>query len=179
MATKNFSSIGGFGVGSTEVLNPNLELKNISAIHMVADDFTDATNDLFISKRTTDPANNLLRLSFDGSTNTSTNTPPLGHNSVAFVKAKVFGQEVNNNIYVLASAFDAVIPVDTNGVPTLQANFENVIHEHLPGVETWTVTPVAFQIGSNAFFSFDVEAVSTTSTVKWIGIIDITKVSTD
>ena len=34
MATKNFSSIGGFGVGSTEVLNPNLELKNISAIHM-------------------------------------------------------------------------------------------------------------------------------------------------
>ena len=40
MATKNFSSIGGFGVGSTEVLNPQLELKNISAIHMVADDFT-------------------------------------------------------------------------------------------------------------------------------------------
>ena len=102
MATKNFSSIGGFGVGSTEVLNPNLELKNISAIHMVADDFTDASNDIFITKRTTDPANNLLRLSFDGSTNTSTNTPPLGHNSVAFVKAKVFGQEVTNNIYVLA-----------------------------------------------------------------------------
>ena len=75
--------------------------------------------------------------------------------------------------------FDAVITVDTNGVPTLQAQYENVIHEHLPGVETWTVTPVAFQIGSNAFFSFDVEAVSTVSTVKWIGIIDITKVSTD
>ena len=31
MATKNFSSIGGFGVGSTEVLNPQLELKNIYA----------------------------------------------------------------------------------------------------------------------------------------------------
>ena len=146
---------------------------------MVADDFTDASNDIFISKRTTDPANNLLRLSFDGSTNTSSNTPPLGHNSVAFVKAKVFGQEVNNNIYVMASQFDAVITVDTNGVPTLQAQFENVIHEHLPGVETWTITPVAFQIGGGAYFSFDVEAVSTTSTVKWIGIIDITRVSTD
>ena len=121
----------------------------------------------------------MLRLSFDGSTNTSTNTPPLGHNSVAFVKAKVFGQEVNNNIYVMASQFDAVITVDTSGVPTLQAQFENVIHEHLPGVETWTITPVAFQIGGGAYFSFDVEAVSTTSTVKWIGIIDITRVSTD
>jgi hypothetical protein len=99
--------------------------------------------------------------------------------TASFVKAKVFGQEITNNIYVFASQFDAVITVDTNGVPTLQAQFENVIHEHLPGVETWTVTPVAFQIGSNAFFSFDVEAVSTTSTVKWIGIIDITRVSTD
>ena len=29
---------------------------------MVADDFTDASNDIFITKRTTDPANNLLRL---------------------------------------------------------------------------------------------------------------------
>ena len=85
MATKNFSSIGGFGVGSTEVLNPQLELKNISAIHMVADDFTDASNDIFISKRTTNPANNLLRLSFDGSTNTALNTPPLGHNSVCLL----------------------------------------------------------------------------------------------
>ena len=98
---------------------------------------------------------------------------------MAFVKAKVFGQEVNNNIYVMASQFDAVITVDTSGVPTLQAQFENVIHEHLPGVETWTITPVAFQIGGGAYFSFDVEAVSTTSTVKWIGIIDITRVSTD
>ena len=100
MATKNFSSIGGFAVGSTEVLNTHYELKNISAIHMVADDFTDASNDLYIAKRTTTPADNLLRLSFDGSTNIATNSPALGHNSVAFVKAKVFGQETSNNIYL-------------------------------------------------------------------------------
>ncbi len=178
MATKNFSSIGGFAVGSTEVLNTHYELKNISAIHMVADDFTDASNDLYIAKRTTTPADNLLRLSFDGSTNIATNSPALGHNSVAFVKAKVFGQETSNNIYCLASMFDCVVTVDTNGVPTLQGQYEQVIHEHLPGIESWSISPVAFQIGSNAYLSFDVESVSTSSTVKWIGIIDITKVTT-
>ena len=145
---------------------------------MVADDFTDASNDLYIAKRTTTPADNLLRLSFDGSTNIATNSPALGHNSVAFVKAKVFGQETSNNIYCLASMFDCVVTVDTNGVPTLQGQYEQVIHEHLPGIESWSISPVAFQIGSNAYFSFDVESVSTTSTVKWIGIIDITKVTT-
>ena len=68
--------------------------------------------------------------------------------------------------------------VDTNGVPTLQAQYENVIHEHLPGTETWSVTPVAFQIGGNAYFSFDVATVTTVSTVKWVGIIEVTKVAT-
>ncbi len=145
---------------------------------MAADDFTDATNDLYITKRTTTPTDNLLRLSFDGSTNIASNSPALGHNSVAFIKGKIFGQEITNNTYIMASIYDAVVTVDTNGVPTLQAQFEKVIHEHLPGIETWTISPVAFQIGSNAYFSFDVESVSSSSTVKWIGIIDITKVTT-
>ena len=53
-----------------------------------------------------------------------------------------------------------------------------MIHEHLPGTETWSVTPVAFQIGGGAYFSFDVSTVTTVSTVKWVGIIEVTKVAT-
>ena len=58
MPTKNFSSIGGFAVGSTEVVNTEFELKNISAIHMVSDNFADATHDKYLVKRVTDTANN-------------------------------------------------------------------------------------------------------------------------
>ena len=89
MAVKNFSSIGGFAVGKKEVLNPSFELKNIASIHMTSDDFTDASSDLWITKRTTTPTDTQLRLSLDGSTNIATNSPDLGHNSVAFIKGKV------------------------------------------------------------------------------------------
>lgn len=177
MAIKNFSSVGGFAVGSTEVLNTEFELKNISAIHMVSDNFSDATNDLYIAKRTTDPANTVLRLSLDGSTNIATNTPSLGHNSVAFIKAKIFGQEANDNTYILAGIDESVVTVDASGVPTLQGSYKTVIHEHLPGIETWDYTPVAFQIGASAFFSYDVETVTNTSTVKWLAMIEITNVT--
>lgn len=178
MTIKNFSSVGGFAVGSTEVVNTQFELKNISAIHMVSDNFSDATNDLYIAKRTTDSANTVLRLSLDGSTNIATNTPALGHNSVAFIKAKIFGQEQSDNTYILAGMDESVVTVDASGVPTLQATYKTIIHEHLPGTETWGFTPVAFQIGAAAYFSYDVETVTNTSTVKWLAMIEITNVTT-
>ena len=68
MPVKNFSSIGGFSVGQTEIINTAFELKNVSAIHMVSDNFADATHDKYIMKRVTDAANNTLQLTLDGTT---------------------------------------------------------------------------------------------------------------
>ena len=48
MPTKNFSSVGGYAVGSKEVLNTSYELKNISSMHMTSDTFTDANHDIYI-----------------------------------------------------------------------------------------------------------------------------------
>ena len=92
MPTKNFSSIGGFAVGSTEVVNTQFELKNISAIHMVSDNFADASHDKYLVKRVTDSANNTLQLTLDGTTALATNTPALAADRVCFIKARVFGQ---------------------------------------------------------------------------------------
>ena len=94
MPTKNFSSIGGFAVGSTEVINTSFELNNISAIHMASDNFTDANHDKYLVKRVTDSANNTLQLTLDGTTALATNSPALAADRVAFIKARVFGQEV-------------------------------------------------------------------------------------
>ena len=46
MSIKNFSSIGGYAVDATEVLNTSRALKNISAMHMVSDHFVDANKDI-------------------------------------------------------------------------------------------------------------------------------------
>ena len=177
MPTKNFSSVGGYSVGAKEVLNTSLELKNISAIHMTSDNFTDASHDKYIVKRVTDSANNTLQLTLDGATAITGNSAALAANTVAFVKARVFGQDTANNIYVYASVYDLIVSTTAGGVPTVAAVYENIIRNNPPGQELWSVTPDAFQIGNAPYFTFEVKSVTTSSTVKWVGILDITLVS--
>jgi len=177
MATRNFSSIGGFAVGSTEVLDTAYALKNISATHMVSDKFTDANKFVYITKRVTNAGSNTLRLSLDGNTNLASNTPALANNSVSFINARIFGQETTTNTYVYATTLDLIVTTNGSGVSTIASKYENVIRQNTPGQEIWSVTPVAFQISGNPYFSFDVTSVTSTSTVKWIGILEILRVS--
>ena len=177
MPVKNFSSIGGYSVASTEVLNTSRALKNISAMHMVSDHFTDANKDIFILKRQTDAANNTMQLSLDGNTPLATNTPPLANDSVAFASGTVFGQETTNNAYVYAAKFDLVITTSSSGTPTVSAERKIIVRNNPPGQETWNVVPAAITIGGVPFFTFQVSSVTTSSTVKWIGNLDITVVS--
>ena len=177
MPVKNFSSIGGYSVASTEVLNTSRALKNISAMHMVSDHFTDANKDIFILKRQTDAANNTMQLSLDGTTPLSTNTPPLVADSVAFASGTIFGQETSNNTYVYAAKFDLVITTTSGGLPTVASQRKIIVRNNPPGQETWNVVPAAIQIGGLPFFTFQVSSVTTSSTVKWVGNLELTVVT--
>ena len=177
MPVKNFSSIGGYSVASTEVLNTSRALKNISQMHMVSDHFTDANKDIFILKRQTDASNNTMQLSLDGTTPLITNTPPLAADSVAFASGTVFGQETSNNTYVYAVKFDLVITTSTSGTPTVASERKIIVRNNPPGQETWNVVPAAITIGAAPFFTFQVSSVTTTSTVKWIGNLELTVVT--
>ena len=176
MPVKNFSSIGGYAVDATEVLNTSRALKNISAMHMVSDHFTDANKDIFILKRQTDAANNTMQLSLDGTTPLNTNTPPLAADSVSFASGTIFGQETSNNTYVYAVKFDLVI---TTTVEDCHVASERkiIVRNNPPGQETWNVVPAAIQIGGLPFFTFQVSSVTTTSTVKWVGNLELTVVT--
>ena len=177
MPVKNFSSIGGYSVAATEVLNTSRALKNISAMHMVSDHFTDANKDIFILKRQTDAANNTMGMSLDGTTPLSTNTPPLQNDSVSFASAPIFGQEATNNTYVYAAKFDLVITTTSGGLPTVASERKIIVRNNPPGQETWNVVPSAIQIGGLPFFTFQVSSVTTSSTVKWIGNLELTVVT--
>ena len=177
MPVKNFSSIGGYSVAATEVLNTSRALKNISAMHMVSDHFTDANKDIFILKRQTDAANNTMQLSLDGTTPLATNTPDLTNDSVAFASATVFGQETTNNTYVYAAKFDLVITTSSTGTPTVASERKIIVRNNPPGQETWNVVPFATTIGGAPFFTFQVSSVTTTSTVKWVGNLELTVVT--
>ena len=177
MPVKNFSSVGGYSVAATEVMNTDRALKNISAMHMVSNHFTDANKDIFILKRQTDAANNTMDLSLDGTTPLATNTPPLVNDSVAFASGTIFGQETSNNTYVYAAKFDIVITTSSTGTPTVASERKIIVRNNPPGQETWNVVPSAITIGGAPFFTFQVSSVTTTSTVKWIVNLELTVVS--
>ena len=177
MPVKNFSSTGGYAVDATEVMNTDRALKNISAMHMVSNHFTDANKDIFILKRQTDAANNTMDLSLDGTTPLATNTPPLANDSVAFASGTIFGQETTNNIYVYAVKFDIVITTSSTGTPTVASERKIIVRNNPPGQETWNVVPSAITIGGAPFFTFQVSSVTTSSTVKWVGNLELTVVT--
>ena len=177
MPVKNFSSIGGYSVAATEVLNTSRALKNISAMHMVSDHFTDANKDIFILKRQTDAANNTMDMSLDGTTPLTTNTPPLANDSVAFASGTIFGQEASNNTYVYAVKFDLVITTSSSGTPSVASERKIIVRNNPPGQETWNVVPSAITIGGAPYFTFQASSVTTSSTVKWIGNLELTVVT--
>ena len=177
MPVKNFSSIGGYSVAATEVLNTSRALKNISAMHMVSDHFTDANKDIFILKRQTDASNNTMDMSLDGTTPLATNTPPLANDSVAFASGTIFGQETSNNTYVYAVKFDLVITTSSTGTPTVASERKIIVRNNPPGQETWNVVPSAITIGGAPYFTFQASSVTTSSTVKWIGNLELTVVT--
>ena len=177
MPVKNFSSIGGYAVDATQVMDTERALKNISAMHMVSNHFVDANKDIFILKRQTDAANNTMQLSLDGTTPLTTNTPPLANDSVAFASGTIFGQETSNNTYVYAAKFDLVITTTSGGLPTVASQRKIIVRNNPPGQETWNVVPTAIQIGGLPFFTFQVSSVTTSSTVKWVGNLELTVVT--
>ena len=177
MPVKNFSSIGGYAVDATQVMDTERALKNISAMHMVSNHFVDANKDIFILKRQTDAANNTMQLSLDGTTPLITNTPPLTNDSVAFASGTIFGQETSNNTYVYAVKFDLVITTTVGGLPSVASERKIIVRNNPPGQETWNVVPAAIQIGGLPFFTFQVSSVTTTSTVKWVGNLELTVVT--
>ena len=177
MPVKNFSSIGGYSVAATEVLDTSRALKNISQMHMVSDHFTDANKDIFILKRQTDAANNTMDMSLDGTTPLVTNTPPLANDSVAFASGTIFGQEASNNTYVYAVKFDLVITTSSSGTPTVASERKIIVRNNPPGQETWNVVPSAITIGGAPYFTFQASSVTTSSTVKWVGNLELTVVT--
>ena len=177
MPVKNFSSIGGYAVDATEVLDTSRALKNISAMHMVSNHFVDANKDIFILKRQTDAANNTQQLSLDGSTPIASNTPPLASDSVSFASATVFGQEASNNTYVYAAKFDLVITTTAGGLPTVASDRKIIVRNNPPGQETWNVVPAAITISAAPYLTFQVSSVTSSSTVKWIGNLELTVVT--
>ena len=97
--------------------------------------------------------------------------------SFAFASGTIFGQETSNNTYVYAVKFDLVITTSSSGTPTVASERKIIVRNNPPGQETWNVVPAAINIGAAPYFTFQVSSVTTSSTVKWIGNLELTVVT--
>ena len=86
-------------------------------------------------------------------------------------------EETSNNTYVYAVKFDLVITTSSTGTPTVASERKIIVRNNPPGQETWNVVPFAITIGAAPFFTFQVSSVTTSSTVKWVGNLELTVVT--
>ena len=148
---------------------------------IVTDPLIDANKDTFILKSQTDAANNTQQLSLDGTTLLSTNTPPLANDSVAFASATILGQETTNNAYVYSVKFDLVITTASGELPIVVSERKRIFKNNPPEIdsipETWHVVPAVINIDTAPFLTFQVSSVTSSSTVKWTGKLELTVVT--
>ena len=137
--------------------------------------------DTFILKSQTDAANNTQQLSLDGTTLLATNTPPLANDSVAFASATILGQETTNNAYVYSVKFDLVITTASGELPIVVSERKRIFKNNPPEIdsipETWNVVPAVINIDAAPFLTFQVSSVTSSSTIKWTGKLELTVVT--
>ena len=148
---------------------------------IVTDQLINANKDTFILKSQTDAANNTQQLSLDGTTLLATNTPPLANDSVAFASATILGQETTNNAYVYSVKFDLVITTASGELPIVVSERKRIFKNNPPEIdsipETWNVVPAVINIDAAPFLTFQVSSVTSSSTVKWTGKLELTVVT--
>ena len=148
---------------------------------IVTDQLINANKDTFIIKSQTDAANNTQQLSLDGTTPLATNTPSLANDSVSFASATIFGQETTNNAYVYAVKFDLVITTASGEPPIIVSEKKRIFKNNPPEIdsipETWYVVPAVINIDTAPFLTFQVSSVTSSSTVKWTGNLELTTVT--
>ena len=82
-----------------------------------------------------------------------------------------------NNTYVYAVKFDIVITTSSTGTPTVASERKIIVRNNPPGQETWNVVPAAITISAAPYLTFQVSSVTSSSTVKWIGNLELTVVT--
>ena len=105
------------------------------------------------------------------------NTVAFAKETESFASGTVFGQETTNNTYVYAAKFDLVITTSSTGTPTVASERKIIVRNNPPGQETWNVVPAAIIISAAPYLTFQVSSVTSSSTVKWVGNLELTVVT--
>lgn len=162
--TKTLSSLGGFAVDETTVINELRDAKNINSLEIQNRNFTDSKKTSYILRGTD---TSILSLS-SGSTYI-----PIENNTTNFVTANIVAANDNgsgNYVVKIESC------VTCNGVGDVQvlSSLTTIIKDTVPSGETWSVE--TYDSGSVNTFSYSSARAGGVTIVKWIASVEVISV---
>jgi len=161
---KALSSVGGFAVNETTVVNELRDAQNINTLEIQNSNFSESSKKSYILKGTS-----TTTLTLDG----SSAVIPLTSNTINFVTARIIGVNPDGSGHY-STKIESVISCSSVGAISILSNLETIIKDSVPSGQTWTAI-----INSSAAanrYEIVTTRTGTTAAIRWFAHVDVVKV---
>lgn len=162
---KTYSSVGGFAVNETAVINELRDVKNVNTLEIKNSNYSDASKKDYILKGT-----NTSILSLDNS-NTLIDLPS---NTINFITAHIVAVNASGGGH-LSVKIESAATCNASGDVQVLSELITTIKDSVPSGETWSVT--SYDSGAANKFSYSAVRGGTIVAIKWIAHVEVMSVS--
>lgn len=161
---KALSSVGGFAVNETTVVNELRDALNINTLELQNSNFSESSRKSYIMRGVS-----TTTLTLDG----SSSVIPLANNTINFVTARVVGVNSDGTAHY-STKIESVITCNSSGSVSVLSNLETILKDSIPFGQTWTVT-VNTSPAANRY-EINTVRTGTTAAIRWFAHVDLVKV---
>lgn len=158
------SSVGGFAVNETTVVNNLRDAYNLNTLEIQNSNFSESSKKSYILKGISSTT-----LTLDG----ASATVPLANNTINFVTAWIVG--VNpTGVGHYCTKIESVISCSSAGAISLLSSLETIMKDSIPSGQTWTAV-VNTSAAANRYEIITTRT-GTTDAIRWFAHVDVVKV---
>jgi hypothetical protein len=161
---KTFSSVGGFAVNESTIIDDLRNITSANTIELKNSNFSDASRKEYIMR-----GSNTSILSLDAG-NTYITLPS---STINFITSRVIGVNASGTAY-LSKKIESIVTVTAAGDVQSISYLTTTLSDTVPSGQTWTIAE--YDSGVNNVYSFSVSRSGTSDTVKWLANVDVTSI---
>ena len=158
------SSVGGFAVNETTVVNNLRDAYNLNTLEIQNSNFSESSKKSYILRGVSSTT-----LTLDG----SSATVPLENNTINFVTARIVGVNPTGSGHY-STKIESVISCSSIGVISLLSSLETIMKDSIPSGQTWTA--VVNTSASANRYEIVTTRTGTTDAIRWFAHVDVVKV---
>lgn len=161
---KTISSVGGFAVNETTVVNELRDALNINTLELQNSNFSDSSRKSYILGGIS-----TATLTLDG----ASSVVPLSNNTINFITARVVGVNPDGTGHY-STKIESVISCSSAGAINVLSNLETILKDSIPSGQTWTVTVNTSPTANR--YEINTVRTGTTAAIRWFAHVDVVKV---